>query len=106
MFGASRRASATVASKSAPSRRSRAQAEAMSPMAPAVERVSTISIRASPICCAVTFATEYVVDNSVAIVRTRSSRAPSRIASSYTSRHSPKEGVDVVGFARGSRIFS
>jgi len=31
---------------------------------------------------------------------------PSRAACSYTSRHSPIDGWDVVGFAFGSLIFS
>ena len=54
----------------------------MSDIPPATERVSTTSICAPSICCAVVVATENVPDSSVAIVRTSICLVPvPRIAS-------------------------
>ena len=77
----------------------------MSEIPPARQRVSTTSIRASPICCAVVVATEYVPESSAAIVRTMAFLKPSETRRSYTSRHSPIEGCEVPGFTSGAAIF-
>src|SRR5207244_10951 len=82
-------ASAAVCSSDRPARRALAHAVAMSPMLLAVERVSTTTMFAPMICCAVVDATENVPESSVARLSTSMSLYPSRTACSYTSRQSP-----------------